>query len=159
MPELNFNADDVDPIAGFDPLPLGEYLVVISSSEIKDTKQKTGKYLQLTYDVIDGKYKNRKIFDRLNIVNPSEDAQVIAQRALSAICHAVGVMHPKTSEELHDKPFIVKVGIRPASGEYPETNIVKGYKMKDGSDISGKRSPGEKKSGKTESAGKMPWQK
>jgi hypothetical protein len=158
MPEINFNSDEIDPISGFDPLPVGEYLVIISNSEIKETKQKTGKYLQLTYDVIDGKYKNRKIFDRLNIINPSEDAQTIAQRALSAICHVTGVAHPRQTEELHDKPFIVKIGIRPASGEFSESNIVKGYKYKDGSTIDGKKPAPKNESGE-EKKNKKPWEK
>jgi hypothetical protein len=156
MTELNFDANTVDPISSFDPLPVGDYLVVITSSELKDTKQKTGKYLQLTYDVVDGEYKNRKIFDRLNIMNPSEDAQSIAQRALSSICRAVGVMHPKQSEELHDKPFVVKLGIRPAAGEYQASNVVKGYKNKDGSTIGENKSNGS--SSETQSKGKRPWE-
>jgi hypothetical protein len=155
MAELNFDAEKIEPLGNFEPIPLGEYLVVISSSEIKETKEKKGKYLQFTYDVIDGEYKNRKVFDRLNIVNESETSQEIAQRALSAICRAVGILHPKNSEELHDKPFMVKVGIRPAKGEYQASNIVKGYKKADGSPVS------ETTEEKIQSKGKnkKPWEK
>jgi hypothetical protein len=150
MATLNFNAEDVEPLGSFEPIPIGEYLVVISASEIKDTKEKKGKYLQFTYDVIEGDYKNRKLFDRLNIMNENETAQKIAQRALSSICRSVGVLHPNESEELHDKPFIVKVGIRPASGEYQASNVIKEYKKKDGSSVSEKAK---------EVKGKNPWEK
>lgn len=154
MAELNFDASSVEPLGNFEPIPLGEYMVVISASEIKETKEKKGKYLQFTYDIIEGEYKNRKVFDRLNIVNESETAQEIAQRALSAICRAVGILHPKNSEELHDKPFVVKVGIRPAKGEYQASNVVKGYKKADGSPVSEttEEKPKDKKS-------KRPWEK
>ena len=129
MTKLNFNAEDVEPLGSFEPLPVGEYTVVISASEMKDTKNKEGQYLQLVYDVVgDGEYRGRKVFDRLNLVNKNATAQEIAQRALSSICRAVGVMHPKDSEELHDKPFTVKVGIRPGNDDYQPTNVVKEYK-------------------------------
>ena len=127
MALIDFNAEEVEPQSDFSPLPVGNYTVVITQSEMKPTKTGNGQYLQLTLQVVEGEYKNRLIFDRLNIQNPNSVAQQIAQKALSSICRAVGVMHPKDSEELHDKPFSVKIGIRPASGEYGESNIVKGY--------------------------------
>ena len=128
MVQLNFDANEVEPLGSFEPLPAGEYTVVISSSEMKDASTGRGQYLQLVYDVIEGDYKGRKLFDRLNLVNESTQAQEIAQRALSSICRAVGVMHPQQSEELHDKPFVVKVVIRPAKGEYQASNAVREYK-------------------------------
>ncbi|MFA5715994.1 MAG: DUF669 domain-containing protein [Candidatus Paceibacterota bacterium] len=135
MAELNFDSNDVDPVGSFDPIPLGEYVAVISASEMKMTKSGKGQYLQLTYDIIDGEFKGRKVFERLNLVNENEQAQEIAQRTLSAICRCVGVLHPKNSEELHDKPMVIKVGIRPASGEYQASNVVKGYSRTDGKDL------------------------
>ncbi len=127
MALIDFNAEAIEPQSDFSPLPVGNYTVVITQSEMKPTKTGNGQYLQLTLQVVEGEYKNRLIFDRLNIQNPNSVAQQIAQKALSSICRAVGVMHPKDSEELHDKPFSVKIGIRPASGGYGESNIVKGY--------------------------------
>ena len=127
MALIDFNAEAIEPQSDFSPLPVGNYTVVITQSEMKPTKTGNGQYLQLSLQVVEGEYKNRLIFDRLNIYNANEVAQQIAQKALSSICRAVGVMHPKDSEELHDKPFSVKIGIRPASGAYGESNIVRGY--------------------------------
>jgi hypothetical protein len=128
MPALNFDSRKVEPIGGFTPLPKGEYIVLITASERKPTKKGDGEYLQLTYDVVEPvNFKGRKLFDRLNIINPNETAQDIAQRALSAICRSVGVEVPKTSEELHNIPFKVKVGINPAKGEYNESNKIDSY--------------------------------
>jgi hypothetical protein len=125
--ELNFDAEQIQPQASFEPVPVGEYTVMITESDLKPTKSGDGRYLQLVYDILEGDYKGRKIWDRLNLVNKNVTATEIAQRALSAICHAVGVLHPKQSEELHNKPFVVKVGIRPASGDFCESNTIKGY--------------------------------
>ena len=46
---------------------------------------------------------------------------------LSAICHAVGVMTPRTSQDLHDRPMMVKVKVKPADGQYSASNEVAGY--------------------------------
>lgn len=132
MPELNFNAPDVDPIGSFEVLPIGEYLVAISESSQKENNKKTGQLLQFTLDIVDGEYKGRKLFERLNVVNENATAQKIAQQSLSAICYVTGVLHPKRSEELHGKPFRVRVGIRPAKGEYSESNNILEYKFSDG---------------------------
>lgn len=127
MAAINFNAEEIEPQADFAPIPVGEYTVIISASEMKDNAKGTGKYLQIIFDVVEGQYKGRKVFDILNIQNANETAQQIAQRALSSICRAVGVMHPTDSEELHNIPLLIKVGIRPANEKYEESNIVKGY--------------------------------
>lgn len=123
-----FDANDVKPQDTFEPLPAGWYPVIITESEFKPTKNNAGSYLQLTMTVIEGEYENRKIFDRLNLNNPNQTAVEIAQRALSAICHAVGVLTPSDSTELHDRPFEVKLSVRPAKDQYEPANDVKGYR-------------------------------
>ncbi|MGD9126460.1 MAG: DUF669 domain-containing protein, partial [Planctomycetia bacterium] len=66
MANLNgFDANQVDPSTSFDPIPAGKYVAVITESEMKDTKSGVGQYLQLTFDIIDGKYKGRKLWSRL----------------------------------------------------------------------------------------------
>jgi len=135
MTELNFNAPEVEPVGSFDVLPIGEYLVVISASLRDPNKRGTGQLLQFTFDIVDGEHKGRKLFERLNIIHENETAQRIAQQTLSAICYVTGVMHPKQSEELHGIPFIVRVGIRPAKGEYLESNNILEYKFSDGRKI------------------------
>jgi hypothetical protein len=162
MAELNFDADKTEPLGSFEPLPVGEYKVVITASEDHDTKNGRGKYLQLVYDVIEGEYLGRKLFDRLNIRNENETAQKIAQQSLSAICRATGVMHPRDSSELHDKPFIVKVGIRPAKDQFQASNTIKEYKRLDGMDLKDvtSSSPATNDAPATKSAAKKrPWEK
>jgi hypothetical protein len=123
-----FDAEQVEPQDSFDPLPARWYQVIISDSEMKPTKKNDGQYLQLELEVIEGEYQGRKVWDRLNLDNPNNTAVEIAQRALSAICRAVGVMAPNDSTELHDRPFEVKLSVKPAKGEYEASNEVKGYR-------------------------------
>ena len=61
--------------------------------------------------MLDGPYKGRKLFDRLNLVNANPVTVEIAQRTLSAICHATGRMQVQDSEELHLIPFIADVQV------------------------------------------------
>jgi len=124
-----FDASQVDPDVGFEPLPKNDYEAILTESMYKDTKSGNGRYLQLTWEIITGEYKKRIIFDRLNLDNPNKTAVKIAQARLSAICHAVGILRPKDSAELHNKPVIVSVGLEERDdrpGEY--SNNVTGYK-------------------------------
>ena len=66
----NFDARAVEPIAEFEPIPAGKYLTAISTSEMKDTKNGNGSYLELEFAVLEGQYKGRKLWARLNLKNP-----------------------------------------------------------------------------------------
>src|SRR6516162_5998202 len=104
-----FDASQVEPSPVFEPLPDGKYLAVITDSEKKPTKTGTGQYLQLTFQVVDGPYKGRNLWARLNLDNPNARAVEIARAELSAICRAVGVLAPTDSVELHSLPLVIHV--------------------------------------------------
>jgi len=126
--ELNgFDANNVDPSESREPIPAGWYKAVITQSEEKPTKAQTGSYLQMTVEVIDGEHAGRKAFERLNLNNPNATAVEIAQRTLSSICRAVGVMTPRQSADLHDKPFMVKIKVKPAKDGYDASNDIAEY--------------------------------
>ena len=126
-----FDANHVDPATNFDPLPAGKYLVAITESEMKATKSGTGQYLQLAFTVLDGEYKNRVVWARLNLDNPNATAVKIAQAELSAICRAVGVMQPRDSVELHNLPLIITVKVKQRVDNNELTNEIKGYASRD----------------------------
>lgn len=127
MAMLNFNATTVAPATAFEAIPAGNYAAIITESAMKPTKRGDGEYLQLTLQIIDGEHSGRKLFDRLNLNNPNATAVDIAQRTLSAICHAVGVMQPQDSAELHDIPMQVKVGVEKNATDGTNSNVIKGY--------------------------------
>ena len=126
-----FDANTVAPAAPREILPPGDYLMQIVESGMQDTKT-GGQMLVLTMDVLDGQHAGRKAWDRLNLVNNNAQAVEIANRTLSAICHATGQMTVSDSEQLHFKPMLVKIAVQPAgpdkSGTHREaSNQVKGY--------------------------------
>jgi hypothetical protein len=126
-----FDANTVEPAGDFEPIPAGKYLAVITESEMKPTKAGTGSYLQLTFQVIDGPYKNRLLWARLNLDNPNDQARKIAQGELSAICRAVGVLAPNDSVELHNLPLVIHVRCKKRSDTGEIANEVKGYSKKE----------------------------
>jgi hypothetical protein len=127
MAGLNgFNAATVDPTDNYGVVPNGDYIVAITDSEERQTKAGTGSYINLTMEIIDGPHKGSKVFDLLNLNNPNPKAVEIAQRALSQICHAVGVLTPNDTVELHGKPLMAKIIVKD-DPQYGPKNEVKKY--------------------------------
>jgi hypothetical protein len=156
LSSYNFNAEEVEPSSSYDPIPAGWYKAIISNSEMKPTRDGYGEYLSLTLQIIEGQYENRLVFARLNLKNANEKAVDIARKDLAAICRAVGVMSPRSSEELHDKPLMIKVKVRPAQGEYDASNDIGGYKADEGTDFT---PPPPPKAATPATTAKKPWQK
>ena len=127
-----FNATQVAPSAPMELLPPGDYVAQITSSEMRNTKDNSGQYLWLEMDILDGEYTNRKIWSRLNLVNSNPGTVEGAYRDLSAICHATGVLEMSDTEQLHCKPMIVSVKVKPPKNGYEASNEVKGYKPLNG---------------------------
>jgi len=131
MANLNgFNANEVEPTTNFEPIPAGKYLAAITESEMKPTKSGTGSYLQLTFTILEGEYKNRVLWARLNLNNPNATAVKIAYSELSAICRAIGVMQPRDSVELHNLPLVITVKVKKREDTGELTNEIKGYEPK-----------------------------
>lgn len=126
-----FDASKVEP-ADFGVLPAGEYQACIVNSELKDTKDGSGNYLNLEIQVTNGQYQNRRLFEKLNLKNKNDTAVRIAKATLSSICRAVGVLTPQDSAELHYKPFAMTVGVRNNEYKGEMENYVKSYKKLQG---------------------------
>lgn len=126
-----FNANNVDPALDFEPIPAGKYLAIISDSGMKPTKNGSGSFLELTFQVIDGPYKNRLLWSRLNLENPNKQAVEIARAQLSAICRAVGVMQPKDSLELHNLPLQITVKCKRREDTDEIVNEIRAYAKKE----------------------------
>lgn len=124
----DFDSTDVPDADPFEVLPDNTMVpAVLDKSEMKPTNKGDGHYLSLEFVVIEGKYEGRRFFDRLNLDNPNEQAVKIAERALSALCHATGQLKVSDSDELHGIPVLLKLGIDPAKGEFPARNKIKTY--------------------------------
>ena len=110
MASLNgFNANNVGSSKDFPPIPSGKYPAVIIASEKRMTKNGTGEILELTLKILEGNFKGRRLWDHLNWKNTNPKAEAIAKSKLAAVCHAVGVLEPNDSSELHDLPLTITI--------------------------------------------------
>ena len=132
MAQFNFDASQVAPQQSVGPLPAGTYLAHITESDVQPLKSGNGEGLKLTFEIIDGQFKGRKVWENLNIRHTSEDTQRIAQSQLSALCHAVNVIKLMDTAALHFKPVRINVTVREAVGQYKASNNIKGYEAAGG---------------------------
>jgi hypothetical protein len=107
----NFDAREVEPSVGMasGPIPPGKYRAQIVKADWKANKANTGRYLELVFEVNRGEQEGRRVWARLNLENPSVQATSIAAGELSAICHATGVLKPRTEQTLMNLPLVIEV--------------------------------------------------
>ena len=127
MSFIDFNAEEVEPNAAPEALPAGDYVAQVVGSEVKPTASGSGEYLKLEIEILSPGFSGRRVFDQLNIRNESAEAERIGRAQLSALCHAVGVLRISDSQQLHGKPFMVKLTLK-EDPQYGKQNKVKGYK-------------------------------
>lgn len=147
---LNFDATQIEITNNFELIPDGtEAVAVITSSEVKKTKDGTGQYINLKFELIDGAYKGRVVFEKLNIQNKNEKAMKIAYETLAKICNAVGKTQIQQSEDLHDIPIKIKIGLTKEQDGYDQQNKIKVFKS----------ATSENEAPKSNSTPKKPWEK
>lgn len=127
MALINYPVDEQAVEESFDVIPAGEYIAIIENSDYTPNKKGSGQYLKLTYQIIDGPMKGRKLFEILNIENNSNQAQQIARNSLNSIALAVGIkIVIRDSSELHNKPLKIDVRIKGEdTDQYGKQNYIK----------------------------------
>ena len=126
----------------FAPIPADWYLAEIIKSEVKATRSNDGKYLALTFKILEGDHSGRMIFANLNLVNKSEVAVKIAESDLKAICEAVNFEGDlEDTFDLHNIAMQVKVSLKPETAQWPAKNELKNFKPEDWEAISDENSP------------------
>jgi hypothetical protein len=115
----------------YEPIPAGSILrVVINSIDDKENTTGTGKNLKPEFEVIEGPYKGRKIWENYAYENPSLKAMEIAWRQIRALVIAVfgddagrdleqftgKVLKVKTKNETYQEKVNTKV-----SAYYPDS--------------------------------------
>lgn len=92
---------------GFEPIPAANYTLILVDSEMKETKQGTGHYINVQFEVVAPAFAGRKLFAKYNIDNPSPEAVSIGLGQLKALCNACN--KPNWYEELKTCPSLDKV--------------------------------------------------
>ena len=126
--DLNFDSTQIvsnEIPSDFGAVPEGKYLVHIAETEEKMSGA-GNKYLNLKLQILDGEYKNRFLWDIVNLWHPKDNVREIAQQTMASICRATNTLKPATSEELHHKPLRVSISMETDS-QYGDQNRVKKY--------------------------------
>ena len=127
MVKLHMDSTKHETRGNFSLLPDGWYAAEIEESELRPAKS-GGNYLSLRFVISEGNYKNRKLFENLNIEHDNEVVVEIAMGTLATIIQSCGLTKIEDTDQLHGKPMMIKVGTEPAKDGYDARNNIKGYK-------------------------------
>lgn len=122
---LDLSSVEVKAASGYNVVPTGEYDVVVSKAEIKETKS-GGTMLIFGYEVQSGDQAGKVIKHTMNIVNQSADATRIGLETLKRVAIATGHKNPNkiadTDELINKNPFLVIVE-EVQDGEYKNNKV------------------------------------
>ncbi len=118
----NFDPNSVE-ISSYDPIPAGDYAANIVDAEIKANKAGNGMIMKVELAIVGGPQDGRKVFDHLNLSNPSQKAVAIAKETLAKLSLATSVdVNASGSQGFIGKRVAINVEI---DGAY---NRIKNYK-------------------------------
>lgn len=142
--EEHFDANTVEPVSNdFELIPANTIvtaqIIECTQAPISGQSDK-GDCLVLTWQIVEGDYVNRQIWQRLNVKarnfegsvksgkssdQATADAISRARAELSAVCHAVGVPTPTRNDDLCFRPTTVKIGVKKSDNpQYKDQNTV-----------------------------------
>lgn len=130
-----FVTDQLPQGGGFDPIPAGDYTAKITEALVKKTKDGTGEYINVRYDIIGPKHEGRVIFGMINISNSSQRAEEIGRQQLGNLLRAIGLPKIEDSDELLGHDVVIKVKVDPAKDGYDAKNTVTAWKAVEGGSV------------------------
>ena len=109
MAKLSFtaNPNHVSAKTTFSPIPVDDYLLQVVSCEAKDTS--VGKALNIGFQVLDGPYKNRRIWVMYNLLHPDAEVVQRAEDQMQDLSKALGIVGQVDTDDLLHKPLIGRV--------------------------------------------------
>ena len=126
MASLNFDATAIDT-SSRDAITPGTYEALIVESELRPCRSGLGKGINLTFEIVSGPAKGRKVWDWINFIHPKQDVQRIGQEQLARICNAVGVAKLDDTEQLHNIPLMITVAL---DKDDQTRNVIRKYAAK-----------------------------
>jgi hypothetical protein len=128
-----FDADELPQGNTYEPLPAGWYTATITAAELKPTKDGSGQYIKVRYDITGPTHQGRVVFGNLNIKNASAKAEEIGRQQLGELMRAIGLARVTDTDQLIGGSLLIKLSVRAATEQYPAQNEVKGFKAITGS--------------------------
>lgn len=116
----------------FDPLPAGWYQAKINGAEIKTTKNGTGQYIAVRYDITGPSHQGRVVYGNLNIKNANPKAEEIGRQQLGELMRSIGLARVTDTDQLIGGDLQIKLAVK-KDEEYGDKNEIKGFKAINGS--------------------------
>lgn len=117
----------------FDPLPNGDYVVVLISADPIERVNRNGdlqEYIGLRYQVQGGEYNGRLLYNDLLVGGAnSEKAREFSYRQIREIGWAIDVPYVSNTNELLNRPFIVEVVVTERVGYSPRNEVKRAKKL------------------------------
>lgn len=127
-------------------LPAGMYQAIIIESGGKPDDERTGedglvsskngrgRYLPMTFEIIDGECKGRQIYKNFNLENQNEQAVRIAQSEIKELLQAIGwdfiakPCGPEDTSEIHNIPITLQIVVKNNKQTDEPQNEIKHFK-------------------------------
>jgi hypothetical protein len=99
----------------FDLIPEGWYNAKITKADLKDTKNGTGKKIDIRYDILGPTQQGRVIFGSINIANQNPTAEKIGQQQLGEHMRAIGLARVEDTDQLIGGELQIRIKIKQPS--------------------------------------------
>ena len=136
MSDFSFTSAGVErPSNDFETMPAGEYPGMITKSEWMHPKPygsqgvdySAPQFLSVECQIIDGEFKNRKIWKKLHLKDVDATKVKRANGELASILDAIGKTSIQNLAELNNIPLTIKIGIfSPEPGK--NINVINAFK-------------------------------
>lgn len=123
-----FDANDLPQGNTYEPLPAGWYTATIADAELKPTKDGSGQYIKVRYDITGPTHQGRVVFGNINIKNASAKAEEIGRQQLGELMRAIGLARVTDTDQLIGGSLQIKLDVRAATEQYAAQNEVRGFK-------------------------------
>lgn len=129
MARIDLDLDTVNEVGEFNtPVPPGNYVSQAIDSDVKPVSSGRGVRAAYSFEILEGEYKGRKFFDGFNFVHEDKKTQEIGAgrlKKLCSACHFSGKLQDTSA--IHKVPFIAKLRVKEAEGNYGAKNEVADY--------------------------------
>ena len=116
----------------YDPLPPGWYDATIGAAEVKPTKDGTGQYIKVKYQITGPTHSGRIVFGNINVRNASQKAEEIGRQQLGELMRALNIPRLTDTDQLIGGMLAIKLDIRAATEQYAAQNEVRGFRAGNG---------------------------
>ena len=118
------NWDDVPDRGEYQPIPAGDYLVEVTSGEVKENHEEGSSTVQFVYTIIDGPFSGRQLRSNHAVEHPIEQRLEIGLITLKQMSRAVDLLNPSgETDEYIGRQCNVRVSCDPGKDGKTYSNI------------------------------------